>query len=911
LFTTGVDIFTGDKGDDTFNATATKTANGLDAIDGKAGANDVLNVLDNSSAVNTLGMTVKDVETANFSSVASVTANTTKWTGLKALNVAYVVGDLDLSAADTTAVTVSDHIATTIAGVPGFNNNQPVPPQISQIKVAGGSSQTITSSSTNTNDITLSGAKGAVALTANLVGGVQGGNIDVTGGTTVSVTQNTSNAAATAGSVIVTGTSNTTSVSATHSQSVANATNNTVTINDANNGAASKASTIASVTAENYTILTVNSNALTSLTATTGSANINIDNRADTVVTKTLGLTLNGVTGGILDDRDIYTTLNVTTTGADSKLADITDTALTTLTVAGSKVLKLDSAAGMPALETVTVTGTAGLSAVVSQASVTAVDTSGTTGASTITLDAAKASFTGGAGKDTVTTSSKAPSKAIALGDGDDSLTLATGTTAVKGTMTGGNGTDTLTMVAADADIADTADKSAFAAKVSGFENLTLTGATGAQDVDLTALGGYSNISSAASGGTLTLSKALANTTLTVTGDTQGPGGYVVALKDATGSADVFNLVLTKAGLLAAGSVTVANVETVNITTADTQKQTTNPTDTLTLVAANATSVVVSGNAGLDLTGTANLALKSLDASGISKGDFTFTSGALTAAAAIKGSATGTNNIDFSASTKAVSYTGGTGKDTVIFASANSQDNTIALGAGDGIVFGAQASGKNTVTLASSKNVAVNNGPFGSSVTLGNGDNTITDTGSKGVNIVTGSGVDTITTGSGADFISSGGGNDVIVAGGGADEITAGAGADKITLSGAKTKLVMDNVGDSGTNTSTTIQTSQLTSTFDVVYGMVAGTTMQLKTPTPGLTATNNANLSGLDNTVVFARGTFDSAAGTFLYAANGADTAMTYDTTVGNGTAFETVILVGYVQGSTTNINIGVITFA
>jgi hypothetical protein len=38
----------------------------------------------------------------------------------------------------------------------------------------------------------------------------------------------------------------------------------------------------------------------------------------------------------------------------------------------------------------------------------------------------------------------------------------------------------------------------------------------------------------------------------------------------------------------------------------------------------------------------------------------------------------------------------------------------------------------------------------------------------------------------------------------------------------------------------------------------------------------------------------------------------MTYDTTVGAGTAFETVILVGFVQGATTAIDgAGLITFA
>ena len=80
-----------------------------------------------------------------------------------------------------------------------------------------------------------------------------------------------------------------------------------------------------------------------------------------------------------------------------------------------------------------------------------------------------------------------------------------------------------------------------------------------------------------------------------------------------------------------------------------------------------------------------------------------------------------------------------------------------------------------------------------------------------------------------------------------------------------------------------------------------------------GLTLTA-ANLAGRDDYASFARGTYDAVAGTFTYAADGADTALTYDTS--NVTAlYETLILVDYVTASTMTITIigsdSVITFA
>ena len=57
-----------------------------------------------------------------------------------------------------------------------------------------------------------------------------------------------------------------------------------------------------------------------------GSGNIIIDNSGLTTVTnKTLALTIDGQTGGTLDDADIYTTLNVTTANKKSTLANITE----------------------------------------------------------------------------------------------------------------------------------------------------------------------------------------------------------------------------------------------------------------------------------------------------------------------------------------------------------------------------------------------------------------------------------------------------------------------------------------------------------------------------------------------------------------------------------------------------------
>ena len=240
----------------------------------------------------------------------------------------------------------------------------------------------------------------------------------------------------------------------------------------------------------------------------------------------------------------------------------------------------------------------------------------------------------------------------------------------------------------------------------------------------------------------------------------------------------------------------------------------------------------------------------------------------------------------------------GTGIGTNTLANTNAGALSLTVTGGEAITLtGFAGSSLTTInTSAATKLVDV------SALTVAAAGVTVTG-GAGGIKVIGGAGVDTVTGGTGADTIATAAGNDIIVGGGGADLIGAGAGADSITISGTTSKIVQA-AGDSGTNTSTTIQTAELTSTFDVVFGATAGTKINfgnasIVTGTLTTAATNLA--AGVADTAVFARGAYSAAAGTFTYAANGADTAITYDSDVAGGVTAETIILVGYVSGAST----------
>ncbi len=789
--------FTGNKGDDIFTATSA-TLSAFDSIDGGAGAGDTLNISALTAAgfdsTTIGGLTVKSVEVVNINSVGGIKADVTTWgtTNLNAINV--TAGDVVLTAANTTNVVTANSFLT------------------GDITVSGGASQT---ASVNGGDVTLSGSVGAVAVTGANMGGslvsINGGTsvsvtetgvgagtltigniaaptgavtvssttasgnmtqgaITVNGGSTVSVTtasgNSTVNTTAVQSAVTVNGSALTTSVAVAAAATVAagatkaGTTAGSVTIVDKNSADGTKADVITTVSLTNTGAATVTSSAVSTLNLAGSNSTVALNfgvtdaaANAKTLTVNATGTTSVGLINGTLAAG--YTTVNVNATGTTT-IADVSLAAATALNVAGAGKVNFTANTGIAAVTAITV---------------------GDGGSSFGTQLGNNVVFTAGAGNDTVILG--ATTKAINLGAGTNSVTL--NAAAVTGSITAGAGTaDSLTLNATDA--ATASGSAVFAGKVSGFENLVLTGSV-AQVIDVAALGNYTKVSTSAGNG-LTLNNAASGSTLTLTG---AGTAYTVANSNfVLGTADVLNVALTDgsgAGV-GFGAITAANVETINVTTADTSATPAGViVDSLTLTAAGAKSISVSGNAGLALTAGSTL-LTSVDASGITLGGFSFTSAALAAAATIKGSATGANTVTFSAAGDVVTYVGGSGADTIV--GANGKANIVTLGNGTNSFTG--AAGNMTITGGTGADtVVVTTG--NNTVSLGDGANSFTAT--TGKNVFTGgANVDTVIVGGGGNTISTLAGNDLITIGASSastNSVNVGTGTDTVTISAAPT----------------------------------------------------------------------------------------------------------------------------
>lgn len=646
--TTGADTFVGGAGNDTFVGTLTGAFANTDSIDGGTGT-DTLTVTD-SGNLNVTTASVTNVETASITAGGSLALATGTWTGLTSLTTQSGSGNTSVTAASSTNVT---HTQTGLAA--------------DSLVLEGGNNVKATVTGSTTGTVTIGGTTaptGEVTVSNTSAGDVAMGAIAVTGGTKVTVSQATSNLVNTTaiqGAVTVNGGALTTSVTvnnaaaAAASLTVAGVTTNAVTISD-KNASSGSVGIITDVSASNYTTLTINDNALKNLSVTGGSGNITIDNNSTLAApsrTTTLNLTANGLTGGTLSDANVYTTLNVTTAGANSTLANITISTLTNLNVSGSSTLALTSTAGLTGLNAIAITGKAGLSADLSGTTVHTIDASGTSGNVTVTIDGSKASYTGGSGVDKVTLSS-VPTHLI----------------------NGGNGTsDVLTLSATNA------SNLSNVGLISGFEQVTFTSA--ANETINTTVYHDAKVFSTAGGNGLTLNNLVNEQTLQLTG-----AGTTYNLNGSfTGAVDSLKLELINSSgvgvAFATTGITAAGVETLQITTRDGQAIPSGTfNNTVTLLGNDLLNTTISGNSGLTLT-AASTELRTVDASGITLGGFTWTSGALTnAAVAVKGSATGTNVIDLSATTaSAVTYTGGSGNDTLTIG-AITQAATISFGAG-------------------------------------------------------------------------------------------------------------------------------------------------------------------------------------------------------------------------------------
>lgn len=442
------------------------------------------------------------------------------------------------------------------------------------------------------------------------------------------------------------------------------------------------------------------------------------------------------------------------------KSVTVTDTSNTTeaanITASGANTVTVESTA----LKSVTVSGAGAVSLTTTTAPTTSVDASANTGGLTlVTALATGASFTGGTGKDTVTVG--ASTKAIVMGDGDDTVTWTAAALAAGGSANGGVGVDTITLTAANAATATStlALGAAFAASVSNFEKFGI-GATGntATVIDAGRIAGITYITSVGTGagtGTLTVNNMAANSTFESTAFQDA--ATALNLKDTTGVADVINIRFAATnGFLNAGVITIAGVETLNVTTLDTD--TTAPTQAFTapITATSVKSVVVAGNVGINLTGLTATTLTSFDASGVTAtagaGAVTLTTGAVTDNLVMKGGA-GNDVLNANAAataTKTVNIDGGAGNDTITGSA--TLTNTLTGGIGNDTING--GSGVDTIN-GGAGNDTINSGAGLDAVNVNVGDDTYVVTANANGNIyasITGMGA-----GDKIDFLAGGG----------------------------------------------------------------------------------------------------------------------------------------------------------
>lgn len=243
---------------------------------------------------------------------------------------------------------------------------------------------------------------------------------------------------------------------------------------------------------------------------------LNLANSAgDTTLTstsKTLAVTLNDIDGGDVNLGANVETLTLTTTGAASDI-DLTATGVKSLTIDAGVGLDLQAASDYDdVLETVTIKGAGAVDLGVAIASTalksfSAADNKGgvtvSVSAKTADVHSTFTKYVLSQGNDNVTLTDVAVNKAIELGAGDDTITLATGVRIgdITATIDAGVGdADTLVLAADDAESLSGANT--FNAKISGFERLSIGAAASQEVVDLDNIDGISYVTLGTAAGT-------------------------------------------------------------------------------------------------------------------------------------------------------------------------------------------------------------------------------------------------------------------------------------------------------------------------------------------------------------------------------------------------------------------------
>ncbi|MBA4254375.1 MAG: S-layer protein [Polaromonas sp.] len=909
--TTNADNFTGTSANDTFNAAGAGLWSVGDTLNGGDGT-DTLNVTQSGAITKPVGTTVSNIEIVNLLTDAAVTLNsTTGFTGLTNLNVTS-----SAATANTLTAAATTDVSATFSGL--------VASGTAQQNINGGKDITVTATGTTAAATALTPATGAnaeilIGATTAAAGKVTvtnsgsgadttaSGDIFVKGGTEVSVTQKLTNTTVAAtnvqGDVSVVGTAATTKVTVVQDATAAASATGTgvvgktagaVTVTDVNAASTTAAGSITTVTLTNAGAATVNSGALTTLNL--GGTLVTVDagtlGALTTPANTALALGLTGArsTGAVTIDSDIKT-LNVSGNTTASTIASLVASGATAINVSGDAK----------------VTFTANTTAAVTDIVVT-----NTGGAAFGTALGTAVNFTGGAGADSIVLSAGF-TKAITMGAGDDTVTY-NGAAGTGGSVAAGDGTDTVIMTTANS--AAVSANSTFNTKFTGFEVLRVSDAHTAT-VDLDGVNAASKVVLAAGSNGGTINNLVSGGTIDMLAS--GGGALTVGVKSAlVGATDVLNLNLKSTSVLAAGTVTAANVETINIGLAD--ATTVTPTalgaaaviHTMTLAATSATSVVVTGNNGLTLTNTGNTAITNFDASGVVANDtaqgagFAATSDTAANLAVTFASANTT-------ATANVTIKGGAGNDVL---SGTIAKDTISGGAGADYIYADNAgtkeiqtltlthvtdAGTDTITIngiavtyttsttaaldATAAAAAINaNASLKGLVTASAATNVVTITsltdGDLVTSTVTGGNstavVATTTAGTAGtvatDVIDGGAGNDVLVGGGGVDTITTGAGADTVFfLKGHSNAATMATITDYtyavGGASNDKIILGDVTT--------VIGTTTTVQDLSAQTSLANALGAAALTNTV-------DNGLSVFLY---GGDTYAFVETTGATGT--------------------------
>jgi S-layer protein len=469
----------------------------------------------------------------------------------------------------------------------------------------------------------------------------------------------------------------------------------------------------------------------------------NVQTKAGAAGTLTLNVAAAGTAATVTvnDSKAAYSAISINAASGKNNLTLTGSSKATSVAETGAGKLTL-SIAGDAALTKVTLSGSGNVTiSDATTAALKSVDASASSGNNSITITGTGATVKGGSGNDTVTV-----------------------TKSVGVAIDGGTGTNTIALGATKLDLS-TVTKTSMA-NATNFQNLEFSGTLvdgktlTVTNLPSTFTGIVLNAAATASAAGITITKAAATTTLTILADAKDAVTFNQATAGAMtltiGSTSATNGVAFTTKNLVADAVTSVNIasETSGTGTAAVANQ-------LHGHFAAATSLVITGNDGLNLTGSTLTKVASIDASGLTTTGatvLTVTTSVTTgvtfklgnASATITGSAGATKYID--------TYTGGNG---VVNITETHGSNSITLGDGKA----------DTLSLGDGNNTVVLGNGATDSVTVSSGNNTITvGNGAKDNIVITGNGNNVITVGTGAA-------DTIHIGGTGSNTVTLGAGA--------------------------------------------------------------------------------------------------------------------------------------